>query len=536
MSILPDSCAQSKFVRLAVALLAWAAFFAAPAPALADAADVEAAARGVVRVIIIGSDGDEIFPISHGTGFAVGGERVITNAHVVAEAMEDERLSIGIVPPEGGDAVYARLVSVSPRNDLALIEATEPMRLPALTIAGNPPRGSGAVTAIGYPMNVDKAQGLGSRDIFRATPPVTSTGFLSGRRPSREFDTLLHTAPIARGNSGGPLVDDCGRLIGVNSFGAESEGTEAEFFFAITTRELLPFLRANNVSPRLNALPCRSIAELDAEAAAREKERREAEEARAASEAEAQARRSEELRRTIMYEQFDARSDRNLLVLILLIIGTAAGGFAVISHQQGQLRARAIAGGVAVVALLLALGMWLTRPAFKDIETRLEEALRSEMDASETGVIKAPVAGSAQETAFTCVLEPERSRVTGAPEQDVPLKWSADGCVNGRTQYGLSAGGWTRVLVPASEAAVSVNRFDPEAREYVVERYLLDRNALTDARSARATYQTPQCEGDEEAARKLGSDQEAILLGLPAQPNERLVYSCAPDSESAVDN
>ena len=80
---------------------------------------------------------------------------------------------------------------------------TSPARLVPLTLAGIAATGAGSVTAIGYPMNVDQAQGLAAADVFRTQPPVTSQGFLSGRRPSREFDTLLHTAPIARGNSGG---------------------------------------------------------------------------------------------------------------------------------------------------------------------------------------------------------------------------------------------------------------------------------------------------------------------------------------------
>lgn len=523
MTTLPDSCAQSKWARVLLALWALLAAIAMPSPALAEDADIEAAARGVVRVIIIGRDGPEIFPVSHGTGFAVSPERIITNAHVVADAVDDETLAIGIVPPEGGDAVYARLISVSPRNDLALLQTTSAMGLPPLTIAGNPPRQSGAVTAIGYPQNVDRAQGLRSSDIFRAVPPVTSTGFLSGRRPSREFDTLLHTAPIARGNSGGPLVDDCGRLVGVNSFGAESQGTEAEFFFAISTRELLPFLRANDVQPRLNALPCRSIAELDAEQAARAEAEREAEEARAAREEAMLARQREDERRAITYEVFQERANAMALTFIALLVAAGAAGFAAFAHWQGMIRPRAIGGAMALVALVGAAMAWFSQPALTSIDTRLEEALRADMTGEQTGVIAAPASAAGQ---FTCVLDSARSRVTGAPEQDLQIDWTEDGCVNGRTQYGLDSGEWTRVLVPGTEAVVSVNRFDPEAREYVVERYLLDREALTDARTARGNYQAPSCGGGEDAARELGSKQGAITAGLPARPNERLVYSC----------
>ena len=507
----------------------------APQSAQADSADIEAAARGVVRVIIIGRDGNEIFPISHGTGFAVGGERIVTNAHVVAEAIEDDRLSIGVVPAEGSEAVYARLVSISPRNDLALIELTEPLGLPPLTIAGNPIT-SGSVTAVGYPMNVDRAQGLGQADIFRAQPPVTATGFLSGRRPSREFDTILHTAPIAAGNSGGPLLDDCGRVLGVNSFGTESAGSDAEFFFAVSTRELLPFLRANDVTPRLNALPCRSLADLDAEELARQEMRAEVERERAENEAEALALQTAEARRTTTYEVMDERANAMGLTFLLLLVSLGAGGVAAFGHLQYNMRLRAIAGSVAGLALVGALVTWMTRPGFAEIEERVEEALRGDVPSDgPTGMIPAPETTMANGGDFTCVLDTDRSRVIGAPETDMEISWNGNGCVNGRTQYGLEGGEWTRVFVPANEAAVTINQFNADAGELVMERYLLDLNALRDARTTRGSYQAPACGSGEDSARELGNNQSAITNALPDSPNERLVYRCSPAVAAAAD-
>lgn len=498
-------------------------------PALADPADIQAATRGVVRVVIVGSDGPELLPISHGTGFAIGREQIVTNAHVIRQALEDERLAIGIVPADGENAVYARIVAVSERNDLALLTTTEPLRLAPLTISGNPPT-SGTVTAIGYPRNVDLAQGLEFADLFRAQPPVTATGFLSGRRPSREMDTLLHTAPIAAGNSGGPLVDECGRVIGVNSFGAESQGSDAEFFFAVSNRELLPFLRANDVSPQVNAGECRSLAALDAE----DRARRDAAAARAAEAAErdadAIALRTEALRREAGYAVMDSRANGMALAFLALLIGTAAGGMAAWFHVQRAFRKRAAAGVVAVAALVGALVAWFTRPPFTDIEKRVEDALHDEQDGADAG----PIAVSGSGGDYVCVLDPERSRVTGAPQADIPLAWSEDGCVNARTQYGLAEETWSRVFVPATEAAVSVNRFDPANRELVMERYLLDREAMTAARAARGSYTAPQCGAGRDAARTLGEAQGAVIAALPASPNERLLYRCSPAQPSGA--
>ena len=494
-----------------------------PTAALADPADIDAAARGVVRVVIIGSDGEEVYPISHGTGFAVTPTRIVTNAHVVREALQDDTLRIGIVPSEGDDAVFARPVSVSPRNDLALVELTGNLRLPPLTIAGNPPRDSGDVTSVGYPMNVDRAQGLDLDDIFRSQPPVKSRGFLSGARPSRQFDTILHTAPIARGNSGGPLLDGCGRVLGVNSFGADSGGSDAEFFFAVSTRELLPFLDANDVPVRVNDLPCRSFAELDAaerlriereqDAARRQlaAQREEVREARERARLEAQA--------AVQSERENAMAVAFLLVLIAVGAGVVAWR-AKHDSSEGAERRAMIAGTVAAVAAIAALALWFTRPGLDEVDRRVAAALQQP-----GGGAPAPPLAGAESGTLICTLDVSRSRITGAPDRQIEFGWSDDGCVNTRTQYGLAAGDWSRVFVPNEEDAVLVNTFDPDSRTFRTDRYLLSRTAMTTARETRGQYTPPAC-GSEGAAPRLGDLQGAVIALLPDAPNERLVYRC----------
>ncbi|HWK40898.1 MAG TPA: serine protease [Croceibacterium sp.] len=508
-------------LRLSSLLALLSVFWASAA--LADPADIAAASRGVVRIVIIERDGETLVPIAHGTGFAVGPDRVVTNAHVVQEARDDNRLLIGIVPSDGEDAVYGRLVATSPRNDLALVAATAPMRLPVLTIAGTPPVDSGAVTAVGYPMNVDRAQGLSSGDIFRAQPPVTSTGFLSGRRPTREFDSLLHTAPIARGSSGGPLLDDCGRVVGVNSFGTESGSADAEFFFAVSTRELLPFLRANGVTPQVNGLPCRSLADLEAQERARAERQQLQAETRAAADEQAMALRREETRRGIEFALLAEREADMALTMVLLMSALAASGLAIHAHHIGLRHNAEVGFGLAALALAGSAAAWLSRPGFDQVEERLEQALREEMTAEDTGRIVAPTSGQ-----LICVLDTQRSRAVGEVAPDVPFEWSDTGCVNARTQYGPAQGAWSRVLVPADEEAVSVNSFDPSTREYRVERYLLDRTSMERARTARAEIQAPACGADEAAINDFGARQAAILSLLPDRPNERLIYTCSP--------
>lgn len=501
-----------------------------PAAVQADPADIDAAARGVVRVVIIGTDGKEVYPVSHGTGFAVTGDMIVTNAHVVREALLDDTLTIAVVPSDGTGSEYARPVSVDPRSDLALLQVNGTLRLPPLTIAGKADPNNGEVSAVGYPMNVDRAQGLDIGDVFRPQPPVKSHGYISGSRPARQFDSILHTAPIARGNSGGPLLDGCGRVIGVNSFGADSDGTDAEFYFAVSTRELLPFLRKNGVEPTVNTSPCRSLAELDQ--AERERMQREQTEAR-----QSLAARSEQQRETRDRAQLEAelavmeeRENAMALALILLLVASGAGVIAWQARLAKDERRTMVAGTIAGVALLGSLGLWFTRPGLTEIDSRVAAAMQGGNDGQ-----AAPDPDATDGGTMLCTLVDARSRVTGASTDDVEFAWNEDGCVNTRTQYGMASGEWSRVLVPDDEETISVNRYDPATRTFRTDRYPLTRTEMEAAREARSKYSPPKC-GDENAAARLGDMQSAIFALLPPSPNERLVFQCGakPANSSAI--
>ena len=518
--------AHRLILKTLACLLLLAAGFALPTPTRADPSDITAAARGVVRVVIVGQDGSELFPVSHGTGFAVTSTKILTNAHVVADLASVAGLSIAIVPPEGSEAVPGKLLAYSPRNDLALIETEKPLRLPPLAIASVPPGDGTAVVSVGYPMNVDRAQGLTIADVFRSQPPVKSSGFVSGERPSRSFDTVLHTAPIARGNSGGPLLDSCGRVVGVNSFGAETQDADAEFYFAVSAREILPFLRENQIAPVVAAMPCRSLAELDAA----ERERTEADARRsmeiaARQEAEREHLR-EEARGKATLEVIAERENGMALAGLMLAAAILAGVAAMQAQGRGDRRRMKIASGLAALALLAILTAWFTRPSMDAIEERAVAALKH---APRTAA--RPIAPKKSDTAMVCTFDSARSRVTSTEVTDVPLKWQQDGCVNDRTQYGLADGRWSRVLVPNDEDSVIVARYDPDRSEYRTERYLLGRTAMDAVRAERAKVEAPACGGGAAAAQSLGERQAALLAMLPQQPNERLIYSCKAPGE-----
>ncbi|MBA4353932.1 MAG: peptidase S1, partial [Novosphingobium sp.] len=465
----------------------------------------------------------------HGTGFAVTPTLIVTNAHVVQQLRDDDTLIAGVVPAEGRNGYPARLIAYSPANDLALLRIEGGGTLTPITLFPGVPADGSEVYAVGYPGSVDLAQGLSMGDLVTPQAPVKTRGDLSGGRSSKSFDTLLHTAPLGSGNSGGPLLDACGRVVGVNSFGTVSDNsTDSSFYFAISMRELSAFLRRANVEPHNSGLPCRSIADLDRAEAARAAN----DQARKAAETEALAqtrqRASDKARRDAELAILSERDNGLALAALLLVGALAAGGWGMMqaSKRRGRFQRKHVFGAAAL--LVAAVITWFLRPSLASIDQRAREL--QETPAPGASDSADPARRTAENSALICVLDPQRSRVTVSDITDVPLSWSEDGCVNGKSQYGFAQDGWSRILVPNAEEAISRNTYDPATRTYTVERFLVDLDTMTRARAERAKLSAPACGAGEDAARRFGDNQQTIKALLPPEPNERMRYNCQPAS------
>ncbi len=168
----------------------------------------------VVRVIAIGPEGE-----ASGSGFVVSRDgHVVTNFHIVEPHIE---ANWKIFVAESGVALKdrrpANLVKAFPGEDLAVLKI-EGLTLPLVQLseidAERPAIGM-TVFAIGFP-------GAGGRLAADVGTSFTAgsvsrlfTGAWSEEGP--QIPIIQHSAPTNPGNSGGPIVNACGQVVGVNS-------------------------------------------------------------------------------------------------------------------------------------------------------------------------------------------------------------------------------------------------------------------------------------------------------------------------------
>ena len=158
-----------------------------------------------------------------GSGFIVGPKGyILTNEHVIEDAT---RIIVGL---QSGEKYRGRVVGVDSETDVAVIKIDPAQDLPTVTLGdSNAAQVGDWVLAMGSPFGLDQTvtAGIISKK-ERESPSFTN------------FQRFLQTdAAINRGNSGGPLVNMRGEVIGMNSQIATSTGDYNGIGFALPANE-----------------------------------------------------------------------------------------------------------------------------------------------------------------------------------------------------------------------------------------------------------------------------------------------------------
>ena len=160
-----------------------------------------------------------------GSGFVVSADGyLVTNEHVVAAAQ-----TVTVSFPDGA-TLPAKVVGSDPGTDLALLKVEADRPLPYLALARQPAVVGEWVIALGNPFG-----------LFEAAEPTVTVGVVSAtnrnlqsEQQGRVYRGMIQTdAAINQGNSGGPLVNAVGEVIGVNTAIFSPSGTSAGIGFAV---------------------------------------------------------------------------------------------------------------------------------------------------------------------------------------------------------------------------------------------------------------------------------------------------------------
>ena len=138
---------------------------------------------------------------SSGTGFVISATgQIITNHHVIDGCVGDIKGNL-----TGGAQVVLRVVSKDPANDMALLQGPADTFKSFAKIRERSIRSGDSVTAIGFPFH-----GLLTSDF------TVTTGIVSSLSGIKNDSRLLQiSAAVQPGNSGGPLLDSSGQIVGM---------------------------------------------------------------------------------------------------------------------------------------------------------------------------------------------------------------------------------------------------------------------------------------------------------------------------------
>ena len=239
-----------------------------PVMATSDATPAVADAReGVlqIRLYYVDNNGNE-YAIQGGSGFLVGAASgattVITNNHVITISEEDEaayserfgvdfsnandiNLKIKVVVKRDVE-IDASYVNGSEQTDFAILELQQAIydRAPLQLANSDEVIETQAVYALGFPSVASFVQ---DDQVFTSADVTITNGIVGKFQDVNSIGFILHNVALGHGNSGGPLVNTNGDVIGVNTMFTNLDNA-SNYYYSIAINEITDVLDALGIT------------------------------------------------------------------------------------------------------------------------------------------------------------------------------------------------------------------------------------------------------------------------------------------------
>lgn len=526
-------------------------------------ADVAAAKRSVPRIGVAGYNEYNEIDAYTGSGFAISKKLIVTNYHVIAPFYQLSSAVIRVIGPTGESGTLpAQIKFVASDSDLAVLYVPEGNFVP-LPLSTEHVSAEITTYSLGYPGVVDRAYSRNINEVFSSSSPEAFEGKVSNyvnRSPNGDaVETMIHSAQISEGNSGGPLIDECGRVVGINTWKDAQNGT---YSFAISSSPLISLLRNAGINPTIVSDHCVGATEranLNAEQA-----RRDLEEMKTKEQAAQIATQAEQEKQRIETQKQIENMRMMTIVLIIAFIAIIGGliyWFNVSIKKLHQNQQQGFAAPIAneankdeapqteqpkdnfkigthhfiLIGLALGFGIWAINTFLKPSNdtalastNAIDGAEVSNAIANNLTGDDALMANASIGTKYDCHIDESATQVMTTDTSDkIDVKFridEANGCLMGRTQYGKINGNLARITGRDSDRSLSIFKVDISSNTYTQTRYALDAMTYQRFNNDYAAVKGKQCGQD--VAQKQASLFETYGRNISSAPVENLVWRC----------
>lgn len=208
--------------------------------------------------VMFKSQGKEYLVLGHGSAFAINSDVLITNHHVIELSLNnvsenhlflvrDDHHKLKAFPLEvlGFD-------SSSSGKDLAALKVKNLELVPLVFSSETSISENSSTFSIGFPGDGDILGGPEDPGFF--VPKIHNGTLVSEHTHPNGHKVWQHDAAVSGGNSGGPIVNQCGEVVGVNTFvHVENQNV----LFASANSALFDFLKGLNIDYQVASFKCR---------------------------------------------------------------------------------------------------------------------------------------------------------------------------------------------------------------------------------------------------------------------------------------